>query len=175
MTNHSDPTRPMMQRPTADAPDAVLRPWRFRAVDADGNLFHGRILAGDVDMALGQLEARGLAPLSIRPVREGLARFWQGLSRSGSLVAGPAERHAALAEAWSAVGLHLAAARDLPAALDAAAQGGISRAAAQGFTGMAAAIRAGQSPAEAATEAGRDLGPVEIGRASCRERVYPRV
>lgn len=160
MINRSDSARPMMQLPTADPRDTVLRHWRFRAVDADGNLFHGRILADDVDTALGQLEARGLDPLSIRPVREGLARFWQKLARSGSLVAGPAERHAALAEAWSAVGLHLAAARDLPAALDAAAQGGISRTAARGFGGMAAAIRAGQSPAEAATEAGRDLGPV---------------
>ena len=88
MINRSDSARPMMQLPTADPRDTVLRRWRFRAVDADGNLFHGRILADDVDTALGQLEARGLDPLSIRPVREGLARFWQKLARSGSLVAG---------------------------------------------------------------------------------------
>ncbi len=160
MIDRPDPMLPTTCPPMADMPDAAMRRWRFRAIDAEGNLLHGRILAGDVDTALRQLEARGLDPLSIRPVREGLALVWQGLTRSGSLVAGPAERHAALAEAWSAAGLHLAAARDLPAALDAAARGGISHAAAHGFTGMAAAIRAGRSPAEAAAAAGRDLGPV---------------
>lgn len=145
MTTPSDPMA---------GPQAGL--WRFRAVDADGTLIRGRIAASDVDAAAGRLEARGLDPIAIRRIRDG--GRWRVLL--SGLLAGEAERHAALAEGWSAVALHLSADRDLPAALDAACRGGLARTVARPFAAMAGAIRTGRSPTDAAAACASDLGPV---------------